>query len=420
MSYYGLLGEHLSHSYSPLIHSMLGDYDYRLIEKSPNELEEFLTSSDNKFSGLNVTIPYKTAVIPYCKDLSGNAKNIGSVNTIIRQQDGSLYGENTDFYGFSYLLETQRHNLFDGKILILGNGGSSLTVQAVLKTCQGDGSFDRFGNPVIISRTGENNYENIDKHNDAVMIINTTPIGMYPNNEASPIEDLSIFKNCKAVIDLIYNPHRTKLLLQAEELNIPCNGGLPMLVAQAKKASELFTGRAIPDEIVNEITQSVKTQTQNIILIGMPGCGKSTVGKELATKLGREFADTDEWVEHKAGKSIPTIFSESGEAAFRKLENEALEELCKQSGLVIATGGGIVKRAENRDIIKQNGFVIFLDRDIKDLPTEGRPLSQKEGIEELAAERLPLYKKWSDFSVTVQGIYETMNKIINVSIEPSP
>jgi len=423
MSYYGLLGERLSHSYSPLIHSQLADYEYRLIEKTPEELSDFLLcgTPNEMFSGLNVTIPYKTAVIPFCKELSDTAKAIGSVNTITRLPDGSLYGDNTDYYGFSHLLQKVNPQapltpkLLSDKILILGSGGSSLTVQAVIK------SSPCLPNIIVVSRNGVDNYENIDKHSDAAMIINTTPVGMYPNNGVSPIPDLSIFKNCKAVIDLIYNPQRTELLLQAENLNIPNVGGLKMLVAQAKKAAEIFTNTSIPDEKIEEITQKITMQTQNIVLIGMPGCGKSTIGKELAAKLGRELKDTDEWVETKTGKSIPTIFAESGEEAFRKLENEALEELCKQSGLVIATGGGIVKRAENRDIIKQNGIVVFLDRDIKDLPTEGRPLSQRKGVEKLAAERLPLYKKWSDYSIVCQEpvpIVSQASHLRNTSVSP--
>jgi shikimate dehydrogenase len=260
---------------------------------------------------------------------------------------------------------------------------------------------------VVISRSGTENYENITKHSDAIVIVNTTPVGMYPNNGVSPLADLDIFPKCQAVIDLIYNPPRTKLLMQAEERGIIFIDGLAMLVAQAKKSAEQFTRSSIPDEKIEIIASKIALLTRNIILIGMPGCGKSSIGAELAKIMGREFADTDKWVENKAGKPIPSIFAEDGEEAFRKMENEALEALCKQNGLIIATGGGIVKRHENRNILRQNGIVIYLDRDISELSISGRPLSQSTGIAALAAERLPLYSKWSDYTVAVRGVEQT-------------
>ncbi|MCL2473800.1 MAG: shikimate kinase [Alphaproteobacteria bacterium] len=398
MRCFGLLGERLSHSYSPLIHAELGDYEYKLYEKKPEELEKFLMHGD--FEGLNITIPYKTAVIPFCAGLSETAKAICSVNTITRLADGSLYGDTTDYFGFSYLLKKTGVDPAAGKIIILGSGGSSCTVQAVLRNAKA-------GEIVVVSRSGASNYENIEKHKDAIMIVNTTPLGMYPNNGVSPVPNLDIFQNCRAVIDLIYNPLRTELLLQAEERGILCIGGLAMLAAQAKKSAEQFLHTSIPDEKIEEITAKIARLTRNIILIGMPGCGKSSIGAALAKSMGREFADTDDWIVKTAGKSIPAIFAEDGEEAFRKLETDALKTLCKQSGLVIAAGGGIVTRHENRNTIRQNGIVVFLDRAINELPTAGRPLSESEGVGVLAKARLPLYTQWSDYTVPVHGVEQT-------------
>ena len=402
MSVFGLLGRKLSHSFSPMIHAELGNCGYGLFEKEPDELEEFLTQGD--FKGLNVTIPYKKAVIPFCAELSDTARDIGSVNTITRLGDGSLYGDNTDYYGFSYLLKKTGADPSAGKTVVLGSGGSSLTVQAVLRDCNA-------GDVVVVSRTGADNYGNIGKHSDAVLIVNTTPVGMYPDTGVSPIGDLSVFKYCRTAIDIIYNPSRTRLLLQAEDMGIRTANGLLMLVAQAKKSAELFARASIPDGRIEDIAQKIACMTQNIILIGMPGCGKSSIGAELADRMEREFADTDDLVVKAAGKSIPEIFSDNGEDAFRDLEQEALTEICKRSGVVVSTGGGIIKRKENLDTIRQNGVVIFLDRDIADLPTSGRPLSQSEGVAELAKARLPVYLQWADTFVTVCGVEETAEEI---------
>jgi shikimate dehydrogenase len=395
---FGLLGERLSHSFSPLIHAELGDYEYKLYEKKRSEFNDFLHCGD--FDGLNVTIPYKEDVVPFCNDLSDTARTIGSVNTLTRLADGSLYGDNTDYFGFAYLVEKTGMDPNDGKVIILGNGGASLTVQVVLRDMG-------VKNIAVISRQGTDNYENINKHRDAMMIVNTTPVGTYPDNGISPIADLSVFKMCKVVIDLIYNPARTELLLQAEEQGILGINGLAMLVAQAKRAAELFTGKTIPNEQIDSIALKIAKQTRNIVLIGMPGCGKTSIGTELAKRLGRDFADTDEWIEKTSGKPIPAIFSEDREDTFRKMESEALRSFCIQSGLVIATGGGIIKQDENKRIIRQNGIMVFLDRDIDQLPTSGRPLSERDGISSLAIARLPVYLKWSDFTIAVRGIEQT-------------
>jgi shikimate dehydrogenase len=405
MGYFGLLGERLSHSYSPMIHAELGDYEYKLFEKKPEELAEFLRYGD--FTGINVTIPYKKAVIPFCDKISETASAIGSVNTITRFGDHSLYGDNTDYFGFSYLLKKTRADPAAGKTIILGGGGSSLTAQAVLRDLNAR-------EVVVVSRSGVDNYENIENHSDAIVMINTTPVGMYPNNGVSPIASMDVFQNCKIVIDMIYNPLRTELLLQAEERGVLCVNGLTMLVAQAKRAAELFTHTSIDDEKIDVIASKIASQTRNIVLIGMPGCGKTSIGASLAKKMNREFADSDEWIVMTAGKPIPAIFAEDGEDVFRKLETEALKALCKRNGLIIATGGGIVEHPENRNIIRQNGVVVFLDRDIMKLHVFGRPLSEREGPVALAGARMPLYLQWSDFTAPVHGVEQTATDIKDV------
>jgi len=404
---FGLLGEKLSHSFSPQIHAELGDYEYRLFEKKPEEIEGFLRSGD--FDGLNVTIPYKKTVIPFCADLSETARLTGSVNTIVRGIDGALSGHNTDFFGVSYLMSKAKMNPADGKTLVLGSGGSSLTVQAVLKS-------QNSPEVIVISRTGENNYENLEKHRDAKWIINTTPVGMYPNSGVSPIPDLKIFNECQGIIDLIYNPARTELLAQAQDAGIPAFNGLIMLVAQAKKAAEYFTDTVIADKEIERINSKIARQSLNIVLIGMPGCGKTSVGTVLAKKMKREFIDTDKLITQAAGRPIPEIFADnsggtSGEEKFRALETNVLRDVCKQSGKVIATGGGVVTREENRHIIRQNGIVVYRERDISLLSVKGRPVSQRDGIEALAASRLPLYRSWSDYTAQGNNIDQTAEDI---------
>lgn len=391
----GLLGETLSHSYSPKIHALLGDYSYTLFEVAPENLGEFLLKGD--FDGLNVTVPYKKAVIPYCAELSPQAKLIGSVNTLLRRADGSLYGDNTDFDGFSWLLQRNGGINHGEKALVLGSGGASLTVQAVLRQ-QG-------AQVVVISRTGENNYENIACHQDAVLLVNTTPVGMYPHN-LQRLVDLDKLPKLRCVLDLVYNPARTALLLDGEQRGISCEGGLSMLVAQAKRAAELFTGKKIPDGCNNEILCKLSKETENIIFIGMPGCGKSTVGRILAKKLGRAFYDADEEIVKLLGCSIPEFFTREGEAAFRKAETQVLAELGKKSGCVIATGGGCVTREENYPLLHQNGRIFWLKRALCELPAEGRPISQNSNLDELYASRAPLYARFADDEAENRGSAE--------------
>ena len=389
MGAYGLLGEKLGHSFSPRIHALLGDTPYDLYEKRPEELEDFLLRGG--LDGMNVTIPYKKAVMPYCAALTETAARIGSVNTLVRRKDGTLLGDNTDYYGFDCLLRYAGMDPKGEKVLVLGNGGASLTVQTVLR--------DRgAGQVVVISRSGENHYENLHLHADATMIVNTTPVGMYPHVGKSPV-DLQMFPLCKAVADLIYNPARTALLLQAEELGIPCTGGLVMLVAQAMRSAEQFLHRDFSDRVMEKILCTLSKETENIILIGMPGCGKSSLGRRLAEELGREFVDADQEVVREAGKSIPDIFAAEGEKGFRKRETEVLRRLGSASGLVIATGGGCVTREENKPLLRQNGKLIWIRRPVSLLPTHGRPLSQSGDLEEMAKARMPLYAEFADHIV---------------------
>ena len=401
----GLLGEKLGHSYSPQIHSMLADYEYKLFEKSPEELEDFLKSGE--FDGLNVTIPYKKSVMPYCAELSPTAAQIGSVNTIVRRSDGSLYGDNTDAFGFENLIVHNGIEVKGKKALVLGTGGASVTAQAVLKNL---GASE----VVVISRRGEDNYENIAKHADAEIIANTTPVGMYPNNGKAAV-DLTQFPKLSGVLDVVYNPARTALLLQAEKLCIPCAGGLYMLVSQAKRSCELFTGKSIPDSEIDRIERVLSHQMQNIVIIGMPGSGKTAVSTMLAERLGRKIFDTDTIVSEKAGMTIPEIFAAQGEAGFRKLETEATAEVGKLSGNIISTGGGVVTVADNYELLHQNGVIVWIERDTNKLARDGRPISLSSDLNELYAARLPLYERFADIKADNNGdINDTVNAIMEM------
>ena len=391
----GLLGRKLGHSYSPQIHRELSCYEYKLYEKEPEELEAFLKSGT--FDGLNVTIPYKKTVMAYLDEISPEAAAIGSVNTIVNR-GGKLTGYNTDAFGFSWLLQKSGVEAADKKALVFGSGGASVTVCHVLKSLGADPV-------VVISRTGENNYENLDRHLDAKLLINATPLGMYPNNGESPV-DLTRFSALDGVLDVVYNPARTALMLQAEQLGIPHASGLSMLVAQAKKACEYFTGNPVPDAEIDRIERLLSRQMENIILIGMPGCGKSSVGKALAAALNRTFLDADEEIVRRAGCSIPEIFAAQAEAGFRRLESAVLADLGKQSGIVLATGGGCVTRSENYPLLHQNGTIFWLLRSPWKLPSDGRPLSQAESAEAMYARREPMYRRFVDVKIDNEGAIE--------------
>ena len=389
---FGLLGRKLGHSYSPQIHAHLGSYEYPLYEKEPEEIADFMNSDE--FDGMNVTIPYKQTVIPYMAELSDAAKKIGAVNTVTRLPDGGLYGDNTDYYGFSFLLDSAGFDVKGKKVVILGDGGASKTVVCV---CRDRGAKE----VAVISLFSEtDNYDNIEKHADAEYIFNATPVGMYPNNGERLI-DLSIFKRCKGVADLIYNPSKTQFLLDAEALGIPGKNGLIMLCAQAVKAAENFTGNKYEAAKTLEILSALENEMLNIVLVGMPGCGKSTAGKALAAKLNRELVDTDTLIEEAEKMPIPQIFSEKGEQYFRDAEAKAVAAAGKMSGKIIATGGGAILRDENKLALRQNSVVVFLNRDINTLATDGRPLSASGKLMEMYETRLPHYKAVSNMTVEV-------------------
>lgn len=388
----GLLGRKLGHSYSPQIHALMADYSYELFEKEPEEVGEFVLHGD--YTGINVTIPYKKDVIPYLDELSPMAKRMGAVNTIIRKPDGSLYGHNTDYFGFSSMVQRSGIAVAGKKVLVLGSGGASNTAVKVLE--------DMNAQVIIISRSGENNYANLHLHKDASVIVNTTPVGMYPNTGVSPV-NLDDFPCLEGVLDMIYNPARTQLLLDAENRGLPHENGLWMLVAQAKEAAEYFAGRKMEDSVIETVYKKLSVQMQNIVLIGMPGCGKSTIGALLAKRMERELADADEKIIQLASKTIPEIFSQDGEEIFRQWETKALEELGKRSCQIIATGGGCVTKIRNFRLLHQNSQIFWLKRELSVLPTDGRPLSQSNRLVDLYTVRKPLYEAFADHVIDNNG-----------------
>lgn len=389
---YGLLGRKLGHSLSPQIHSLFGTYPYELFCREADELDDFF--ADEKISAFNVTIPYKIEAYNRCAELAPTAKKVGSVNTVVRRADGTLFGDNTDYYGFSKMAEKYGADFAGKKVLVLGSGGASRTVQCVVSDA---GAREL----VVVSRSGENNYENIAKHCDADIIVNTTPVGMFPENGKSPI-DLKIFKNLSCVLDLIYNPARTQLLLDAQELSIPNGNGLYMLVAQGLRSAEIFFDRKFDDGLLERAYRAIRAEKNNVVLIGMPGCGKSTAGKIISQKIGKEFFDSDEEIVKKNNKKIPEIFAESGEKFFRDSETEVIKELGKKLGCVIATGGGAILRKENRDALKQNATVIYMKKDLSLLAQSDRPLSKDmDAVKKLYEQRREIYESLSDFTVEV-------------------
>lgn len=397
----GLLGRKLGNSYSPQIHGMLGGYTYSLFEKEPEALEAFLHQGD--FDGLNVTVPYKKAVIPYLDTLSDRAAALGAVNTIVRR-NGRLIGHNTDYFGFETLLRSTNLDVSGKKVLVLGSGGASCTAVAVLK--------EAGAQVVVISRTGADNYKNLDRHRDAALIVNTTPVGMYPDCDRAPLE-LTGFPDLEGVLDVIYNPARTQLLQQAEARGCIAANGLLMLVAQAWESAQWFTEVPLGAEKIPEIYDILRFQAENIILIGMPGCGKSTIGRLLAKKLGREFVDIDALIAANAGKTIPEIFASDGDPGFRALETATLRQVCGRSGLVISTGGGCVTQPCNYPLLHQNGQIIWLQRDLELLPTDGRPLSQAHSLSDLYQMRKPLYESFADCTISNgKSVSDTVDAIL--------
>ena len=400
---YGLLGERLGHSFSPQIHRDLAGYDYQLLPTPPEAVEDLFAR--RAFQGLNVTIPYKRTVMPLCDEIDPRAAAIGAVNTVVNR-NGRLTGYNTDIDGFLYMARRAGVDMAGKKVVILGSGGTSRTARAAA----GELGAREI---VTVSRHGEDNYQNLSRHADAQVLVNTTPVGMYPNWGQSPVS-LESFPALEGVLDVVYNPLRTALLLQAEERGLPCSCGLPMLVAQAKRAAELFTGQNIDDSRAEAVLHGLRGQLTNIVLIGMPGCGKTTVGRALAGKLGRTFVDLDEEIVRRAGMSIPEIFAREGEAGFRERESALVREFGERTGLVVSTGGGVVTRRENYIPLKQNGLLLHLRRDPAALPTDGRPLSQATAPEELWRRRAPLYAAFADGEIdnngTLAGTLEQIEK----------
>lgn len=391
---YGLIGARLGHSHSPRIHAALAGYNYQLRELKEEELAGFLT--ERAFRGINVTIPYKKAVMPFCAELGEGARRIGCVNTIVKRSDGSLYGDNTDYYGFCQTARRAGVTFAGRHVLILGSGGTSLTAFQAAEDL-GAASVER------VSRSGELNYETVYRREETEIVVNTTPVGMFPKNGERAV-DLSRFPRLQGVVDVVYNPLRTAFLLQAEALGVPAAGGLPMLVAQARRASELFTGERIPEERMEAVLREVAAEVTNVVLIGMPGSGKSTVGAALARRLEWPFVDADEEIVRRAGRSIPEIFAEDGEERFRTLETEVLSDLGKRSGIVLATGGGAVLFERNLPLLRQNGRIYRITRDVSRLATCGRPLSSSpERLREMERERAPFYERAADVTVSNDG-----------------
>lgn len=383
---YGLIGEHLKHSYSCEIHAQIADYEYELHEIPPSGLGGFLKKRE--FNAINVTIPYKQDVIPYLDEISDTAKRIGAVNTIVNR-NGRLYGDNTDFAGMLALAKHIGVDMKGRKVLILGTGGASKTGHALAEYMGAQSVF-------YVSRSGKDgsiSYEQaVTEHSDAQIIINATPVGMFPKQDGRPI-DISAFPKLEGVIDAIYNPLRTNLILDAQERGIPAEGGLYMLSAQAVHASAVFRDIPIDESLVDKAFKSVKNDKQSIVLIGMPSSGKTTVGRILAEKCGKQLADTDEYIVRKIGMPISDFFTKHGEAEFRKIEKETVAELSAMGGRIIATGGGAVLDAENVRALKQNGVLVFLDRRPENLiATDDRPLaSRRSALEKLYAERYDIY-----------------------------
>ncbi len=391
MIQFGLCGRTLKHSYSKIIHSYLGNDNYELINLERDEFYELMESK--AFKALNVTIPYKIDAYNLCDVVSNEAKIIGCVNTVVNR-DGILYGYNTDFFGFEYMLKRSGISLKDKNIVILGSGGTSLTATAVAKS-HGAKSI------TTVSRSGKINYNNVYELTNTQVIINTTPVGMYPDNQRSPV-DITKFTYLTDVIDVIYNPIKTKLIATADENSIRCTSGLSMLVAQAVRADELFFGKKNGDDIIEDVISKCIMKTSNIVLVGMPGCGKTTVGKILSQKTGKLCFDTDDFVE-KCGMPIPEIFEKFGEENFREKETQAVKMLCSMSEKIISTGGGSILKKENIDYMRQNGIIVYIRRELDKLSTDGRPLSAggTEKLERIYKTRQPLYEKYSDISVDI-------------------
>ena len=391
---YGLIGEHLGHSFSKVIHEKIGDYVYEIKEIEPENVANFIKERD--FLAINVTIPYKEVVIPMLDCIDDSAKKIGAVNTVVNR-GGKLYGYNTDYSGMRALVMRVGAEIAGKKVLIIGTGGTSKTARAVVS--------DMGAREIIfvsnVEAPGAYSYDEIYKnHTDVDVIFNTSPVGMYPKNDGCPI-DLTKFSSVKALVDVVYNPIRTTLVMKARELGISAEGGLYMLGAQAVYAYEHFMDKTVDKAICDQIYNETISEKDNIVLVGMPASGKTTIGKILASKTGKTFIDTDEEIVKREGTDIPTIFATKGETYFRDLEAKIIEDVSKLNGSVISTGGGAILRSENVRRLKQNGTVYFLDRSLELLvPTKDRPLSSdRASIEKRYNERYGIYLASADVRV---------------------
>ena len=402
---YGLIGEKLSHSWSAEIHEKLGSFPYQLHELSASELKGFL--KDQPWQGLNVTIPYKKDACALADSASEDAQAIGAANTLIKDTNGFIAADNTDVYGFEYLVKSLKVNLSQKKAIVFGAFGGA--GQAICYALKKGGAY-----VVGVSRNPHESssyvdcaitYDQIKSHYDANLLVNATPVGMFPHAGVSPLskEELSAFTSLQCVIDLIYNPLRSQLLLDAESLGILNANGLKMLVAQAARASSLFLGKDVSGSQIENISRELHASKENIVLIGMPGVGKTSTGEALAKLLNRPWIDTDFLIKQKAHCDAATYLQTHGEAAFRCLEHEIIQEISSMSGAVISCGGGVVVTPANYQALRKNGKLIYLTRPLEDLAIVGRPLSKRMGVQNLAAVRIPFYEAWADVTFSCLG-----------------
>lgn len=403
-----MLGRALGHSYTPVIYRELAGLDYRTFEREPDQLEEFIHS--DAWEGVNVTIPYKRDVVPYMDELSEVAERMGNINTITRLPDGRLRGDNTDYHGFRVLVESLGLDLAGKKAVVFGGaGGAGSTSMMVLA--------DLGMQAVSIDRTGRNTYEDLDRHADAALAVNCTPVGMFPKCPAAPCS-LDAFPQLEGLVDIVYNPARTALMMEAETRGIPCAGGLLMLVAQAAQAVQRYTGKVVSMDRILEVTDRLSVTERNIVLIGMPGCGKTRVGEHLAAIMGREHVDIDHVLEDELHATCTDYINRYGEDAFRGRETEALRRIAARSGLVISCGGGVVARPGNYPLIHQNGIIVMLDRPIGELSKKNRPITARDGVEALAQRRMPLYRDWADLIVASRDCAEDTAKAVQDALPP--
>lgn len=401
---YGVLGKTLGHSYTPAIYRELAGLDYVRFEREEDDVEAFIHGDE--WEGVNVTIPYKKLVATMMDELTPVARRLGNVNTVTRDATGRLIGDNTDYYGFKVLVESLGLDLAGKRALVFGgHGGAGSTSMVVLE--------DLGMQPVAVCRSLDDGsaagaaahapsvtYDELDLMHDAALIVNATPVGMFPHCPAQ-VYDLDCFTQLEAVVDIVYNPARTGIMMDAERRGIPCVGGLIMLVAQAAAAVKRYTGEDISFERIVEVTDSLSRQELNIALIGMPGSGKTRVGLELARMLGRDHVDIDQVLEERLQTSCSDYINTHGEAAFREAETAALADIAARSSLVISCGGGVVTREANYPLLHQNSQIVMLDRPLAELSSKGRPLSQREGVARLAEQRMPRYRAWADAIVPV-------------------